>query len=89
MAHRFGLAESFDVAGRGTVRVPTLVMAGDRDLLVPPESLQHLARVLPSGKCVRLAGSGHLAFVTHPQCIADEVGGFLRDVGYVQAATAG
>src|SRR5207253_11025797 len=38
MAHRFHLLEGFDMGGRlSRIRVPTLLMAGDKDILVTPK----------------------------------------------------
>ncbi len=82
MAHRFHLAEQFTLDGRSQrVRVPTLLLAGDRDLLVSPRSLRDLADGIPNARAVRLAGCGHLAFVTHPERVAGEVCHFLAEGG--------
>jgi pimeloyl-ACP methyl ester carboxylesterase len=43
-----------------TLRAPTLVIAGERDRLVPPANALLLARHLPCGRCHVLAGEGHL-----------------------------
>jgi pimeloyl-ACP methyl ester carboxylesterase len=80
MAHRFHLVKRFDATGRlGRVRVPTLALAGDRDLLVSERSLQALGQGVRDCRLVRLPACGHLASVTHPQRVADEVVAFLRD----------
>jgi pimeloyl-ACP methyl ester carboxylesterase len=79
MAHRFHLVESFDPGRRlNDVRVPTLVMAGNRDLLVSPQSLHDLVSGIGDCRRVDLPACGHLAFVTRPDCVADEVERFLR-----------
>jgi len=79
MAHRLRLVEEFDVDGRlERLRMPTLVLAGDRDLLVSEGSLQTLCDGVPQAQLVRLKGCGHLAFVTHPERVAGEVGRFLN-----------
>jgi pimeloyl-ACP methyl ester carboxylesterase len=78
MVHRFGLVEQFDIADRlDSIRAATLVLAGDRDLLVSDRSLRALCRGLPRARLVRLARAGHLAFVTQPDRVADEVERFL------------
>ena len=80
MTHRFHLVESFDPGPRlHAVRVPTLVMAGDRDLLVSPQSLRDLAHGIEDAHRVDLPGCGHLAFVTQPNRVADEVKRFLAE----------
>ena len=43
-----------------TLQAPTLVIAGERDRLVPPVNALLLARHLPCGRCHVLAGEGHL-----------------------------
>ncbi len=78
MSHRFRMAERFDVTSRlARVRVPSLVFAGQRDLLVSARSLQALADGLPQSRLVRLPDCGHLAFVTRPQQMASAVFDFL------------
>ncbi len=80
MAHRFHMVEDFDILPRmERIRVPTLLMAGDRDLLVSERSLKSLCQGVPQARLLRLAGCGHLAFVTHPQRVADETKGFLSE----------
>jgi pimeloyl-ACP methyl ester carboxylesterase len=78
MAQRFRMVEKVDFTGRlHNVRVPTLLMAGNRDLLVSTYGLRALAMSIPGATAVTLPGCGHLAFVTHPERVAAEVGAFL------------
>lgn len=80
MTHRFHLVESFDPGPRlGKVCVPALLMAGDRDLLVSPQSLHDLDQSITDARRIDLPGCGHLAFVTQPERVADEVRNFLKD----------
>jgi pimeloyl-ACP methyl ester carboxylesterase len=80
MTHRFQLVESFDPGSRlQSVRVPTLLMAGDRDLLASPQSLRQLVGGIENAKRVVLPVCGHLAFVTRPERVAEEVECFLSD----------
>jgi pimeloyl-ACP methyl ester carboxylesterase len=79
MAHRLHLVEQFDMEDRlERIRVPTLIMAGDRDLLVSDRSLDFLCKGVPQSRLARLKGCGHLAFVTQPNRVADEVRQFLN-----------
>jgi pimeloyl-ACP methyl ester carboxylesterase len=83
MAHRFRLVEQFDLRGRlERVRVPALVLRGDRDLLVSDRSLHELCTGLPHARRVSLGDNGHLAFVTEPRRVAAEVSSFLSQVEY-------
>ena len=80
MAHRFHLVEHFDIQKRlSRIRVPALVLNGDRDLLVSERSLNDLCAGIAGSKLVRLGGCGHLAFVTQPYRVADEVRRFLQE----------
>ena len=81
MAHRFQLVESFNLDHRlRQIRTPTLVLAGDRDVLVSPRSLADLCDGLPNGQFVRLPNCGHLAFVTQPTLVAEKVQAFMARV---------
>jgi pimeloyl-ACP methyl ester carboxylesterase len=78
MAHRFGMVEGVDFRGRlAAVQAPTLLLAGDRDLLVSGQGLRVMAGGLRAARAVTLPGCGHLAFVTHPERVAGEVRAFL------------
>ena len=39
--------------------VPTLIISGDRDRLVPVENSRQLARMIPGARLVELPGAGH------------------------------
>lgn len=80
MVHRFRLVEGFDMDARlERIRVPTLILAGERDLLVSEGSLRTLARGIAGSRLVRLAGCGHLAFVTDPARVGDEIRRFASN----------
>jgi 3-oxoadipate enol-lactonase len=80
MAHRFELIKNRCVEDKlARVKAPTLVLAGDRDLLVSPRSLAELTDGVRRSRLVTLAGCGHLAFATQPERVAEEVKRFLSD----------
>lgn len=41
------------------IRVPTLVLTGDQDQLVPPENSRRLVRRIPGAELVEITGAGH------------------------------
>jgi pimeloyl-ACP methyl ester carboxylesterase len=78
ISHRFRMVEHFDMKGKlSRIRVPTLALIGDRDWLVSDRSLNYLRKGISEMKLERLPGCGHLAFITHPQRIAQVVNNFL------------
>jgi pimeloyl-ACP methyl ester carboxylesterase len=82
MAHRFHLVENFDISNRlDRIVAPTLLLAGDRDLLVSQQSLQNLREGISISTQKTVRGSGHLAFITQPNDVAQAVTDFLTQSG--------
>lgn len=78
MSHRFKLVEKFDIQSRlDRIRVPTLILSGDRDVLVSGASLKGLREGIRLSRFQYLRGSGHLAFVTEPEAMTGKVRRFL------------
>jgi pimeloyl-[acyl-carrier protein] methyl ester esterase len=63
----------------GTIAQPALVVAGERDTLVPAAASAWLAAALPSGRLALLAGASHAPFLSHPEPFFAAVEGFLDD----------
>ena len=63
------------------VRVPTLILHGSEDELVPVEVARYMASRIPTARLVELPGLGHLAFGGGPaERIQIELEGFVNDV---------
>jgi pimeloyl-ACP methyl ester carboxylesterase/class 3 adenylate cyclase len=62
------------------VRVPTLILRGSEDKLVPAEVAQYMAANMPSARVVEIPGAGHLAFANYYPAIISEVRGFLTQI---------
>jgi pimeloyl-[acyl-carrier protein] methyl ester esterase len=58
---------------------PTLVIAGDRDKLTPPEASHYLAQSLPNARAVVVAGAAHAPFLSHPEVFIEQVKSFLHE----------
>lgn len=55
-----------------TVKLPVLVIHGDRDRLVPPAAAAHLARSLPAARLYILPQAGHAPFLSHTaECLCE------------------
>jgi len=60
------LRECDQRAALPTVRQATLVLAGERDTLIPQQASQYLAERIPNGKLATIAGAAHAPFLSHP-----------------------
>jgi class 3 adenylate cyclase len=61
------------------VRVPTLVLHGSEDTVVPLEVARYMALRIPAARLVELPGVGHLAF-GRGDVVADEIERFVTEV---------
>lgn len=61
------------------VQQPTLVLAGERDTLIPHKASQYLASQLRNGKLVTIKGAAHAPFLSHPEQFVELVLDFLRE----------
>jgi proline iminopeptidase len=72
-----GNLKSVEYAGRlGTIKVPTLITAGDHDECAPPLS-EEMHRLIPGSKLVIFPQSGHMNFVDQPALFVKTVTDFL------------
>ncbi len=55
----------------GDIQVPTLVITGEEDAIMPPAEAEALARAIPGATLARLPGAGHLAGLEHPEAFND------------------
>ena len=60
-----------------TIAVPTLVIWGSRDPLVPPQLGQVIARSIPGARYVEIAHAGHVVMVDEPEAFNRAVLSFL------------
>ena len=72
------LAGRDDVTGRlGEIKVPALVVHGDKDAAIPLDLARKLAAGLPDAELVVVPGGGHAANLTHPQVANAAIERFL------------
>jgi pimeloyl-ACP methyl ester carboxylesterase len=62
------------------VRVPTLILHGTEDTIVPAEVARYMADRIPTARLVQIPGAGHLAVGKPAALIANEMERFLKDV---------
>jgi pimeloyl-ACP methyl ester carboxylesterase len=59
------------------VRVPSLVIVGDRDLLTPKTSAQALRAALPDARAVVITGAGHISMLERHEVFNEVLSGYL------------
>ncbi|AXI77999.1 alpha/beta fold hydrolase [Peterkaempfera bronchialis] len=58
--------------------IPTLVLAGTRDLLTPPGHSEAIAEALPGAELVLVPDAGHLVMLEHPELVGDHLAALLE-----------
>ena len=59
------------------VRVPSLVIVGDRDLLTPKTTAQALRGALPDARAVVITGAGHISMLERHEVFNEVLAGYL------------
>ncbi|HTW87892.1 MAG TPA: alpha/beta fold hydrolase [Candidatus Binataceae bacterium] len=73
--------EHFDVRRQvGAIRIPTLVLVGELDRVIPSASGRKTAALIPGARLVAIEGVGHLSYVERPQEFNQMVLGFIDEV---------
>lgn len=68
------------------IAVPTRVVAGGHDIVVPPASVRRLADALPRGRYAEIADAGHLPHLDSPASLGALIRTFLVELDYAKAA---
>lgn len=58
---------------------PTLVIAGERDKLTPPQASHYLAQAMPGARLAEIPGAAHAPFLSHPEVFLEQVKNFLHE----------
>jgi pimeloyl-ACP methyl ester carboxylesterase len=61
-----------------TIRVPTLIIAGDRDQLTPVAAAERMQRAIPGSELVVFPGHTHLVQVEQPEAVHAAIDAFLH-----------
>ncbi len=74
VAARLRGLDGFDLTERlWEIDVPTFVLAGTRDVVIPPGRQRSLASMIPDGHFELIEGAGHVGFLTHRAEMADRI----------------
>lgn len=75
----FRACNEFNVMNRlPQIRVPTLVIAGEVDMMTPHKLGQFLADHIPNAELVTIEGGGHMMMLEQPGPVAAAIAVFLR-----------
>jgi pimeloyl-ACP methyl ester carboxylesterase len=77
---RFGLEDLWQAAAR--VPCPALVVHGSESDILSRDTGERLASVLPHGRYVSVAGSGHSVQGDNPHSLSEAIERFLGEIGY-------
>lgn len=67
-----------DLRGEITqIHQPTLLIAGERDKLTPPQASQYLAHAMSNARVVEIKGAAHAPFLSHPQVFLEQLKNFI------------
>jgi pimeloyl-[acyl-carrier protein] methyl ester esterase len=61
------------------IKQPALVLAGERDTLIPLQASQYLASNTPNGRLAVIGGAAHAPFLSHPDEFVRHVVNFLNE----------
>jgi pimeloyl-ACP methyl ester carboxylesterase len=62
------------------VKVPVTIVTGDKDLMTPPATAEHIHRRIPGSRMVVIKGGTHYTPVEYPSILVDELGRLLDRV---------
>lgn len=58
---------------------PTLVIAGERDVLTPLPASEYLASTMPVARLATIKGAAHAPFLSHTEIFIEQLNGFLHE----------
>ncbi|MBO9309394.1 MAG: alpha/beta fold hydrolase [Chloroflexi bacterium] len=67
------------------IAVPTLIICGDSDPIVPPERAEQMARLLPNATLVIIQDAAHMPMLEQPQATAAAIRHFLAAIRHPRA----
>jgi pimeloyl-ACP methyl ester carboxylesterase len=63
------------------IDVPTLVITGTADRLIPPDVTAGIAGLVPGAELLRIEGAGHLSNLEAPEAFDTALDGVLTRIG--------
>jgi pimeloyl-ACP methyl ester carboxylesterase len=63
--------------GLSAIRCPTLVLVGERDVLIPPDRAAEIVEAVPNARLVTVRDCGHLSTLERPDAVTEALVDFL------------
>ena len=64
------------------IKVPTLIMVGDKDTRMPPRFSRLLHATIPNSRLIIVEDAGHCLPMERPEQVHREITSFLKEVDY-------
>jgi len=64
-----------------TIGVPALILAGDKDQIIPPVKAEAMAAAIPKSTLAMIANAGHMPILERPVETTTAIGKFLGSIG--------
>jgi len=73
--------DRFDIMGQiGEIKVPTLAVCGDEDVMTPAKYSNYLAEHMPKARAVVIPGGTHFVFAEKPEEVNRAIEDFLKEI---------
>jgi pimeloyl-ACP methyl ester carboxylesterase len=80
LAAQMTAVSGHDTASRlSAITVPTLVLSGDADELIPPQNSVEIAGLIPQARITFFPGIGHMFWVEAPEEAAFQITKFIQE----------
>lgn len=77
-----GMAERADSREMlGKITVPTLILAGQQDRVIPADRSEEMAAAIPGSRLVVIEGAGHMPMLERPEQTAGALASWLAAIG--------
>jgi len=75
-----GLLEDDSLEELGKIRAPTLIVWGDRDVILPRSDQESLAAAIPGSRLLVYPGAGHAFYWEEPRRVASDLAAFVAEL---------
>jgi pimeloyl-ACP methyl ester carboxylesterase len=72
-----------------TIKVPTLILAGEQDNVIPIEQQELMKQLIPNSRMVRIPHGSHCPQMDLPELVNLQIEKFLAEIGYVSKSILG